>query len=450
MFERLFDESARTRDGSPGGWGRRHPVCNAVISACGLEARAPGEKPPSPDFSLEILKTVLAATATLAAAVLSFGCGSGGEVSISPLPTGSGTSDLGPGVRPLSFGPGYKGSPRWSSDGERIAFTVDGYVVDKPLRGGETERWTARDFGATEIESHSGESMILLGDGGGDDASGTLYRSLGEEAGGGGDSPDVSEIAPEVLAAEPLGDGEAALAAIRSGPDESEVSLVRGDEVGRTFGDPIEGSVSGLSLSPDQRRAALAVATPGEEAATELHALDLAGGSGGEVASLEGGRQIFGSPQWTGSGIYYVAGTVESGEENASLFGLYRIPEGSRQTEPAPGVGSDFAASSIQASPDGTKLAIIGRLHANSPTNLHILDLREDTFTSATSSEDMEIKNGPRDMAWSPDGESVAIVARGSFSNPTVRAASADSLLDEFYNLYEVPVENGADEGAGG
>ncbi len=404
-------------------------------------------------YKTALAARTLAVVSILAAGLLSFGCGGGGEVSISPLPTGDGSSDLGPGVRPLSFGPGYKGSPRWSSDGERIAFTVDGYVMDKPLRGGEMQRWTARDFGATEIESHSGQAMILLGESGEDDgesdeadASGTLYRSLGE---GGGDSPDVSEIAPEVFAAEPLGEGEAALAAIRHGPDESEVSLVRGDEVGRTFGDPIEGRVSGLSLSPDQSRAALAVAPPGGEAATELRALDLAGGSSVEVASLEGGRQIFGSPQWTESGIYYVAGTVESGEENSSLFGLYRVPEGSSQPEPAPGVGSDFAASSIQASPDGSKLAIIGRLYANSPTNLHILDLRTDAFTSATSSEDMEIKNGPRDMAWSPDGESVAIVARGSFSNPTVRAASADSLLDEFYNLYEVPVEDKANEDAG-
>lgn len=373
--------------------------------------------------------------AVFLAAMFSFACGSGGEVSISPLPTGSGTSDLGPGVRPLTFGPGYKSSPIWSSNGERIAFTVDGYVVDKPLRGGETQRWTARDLGATEIEAHDGQSITLVAGNAESNTTGTLYTSLG------GDSPEVSEAAAEVLAAESL--GESTLAAIRDGSDSSVVSLVRDDGIGRSFGDPVEGIVSGLSLSPSQSRATLAVAPPGEEAASELRVLDLANGSGGEVATLEDGRQIFGSPQWTESGIYFVAGTEESGEENSSLYGLYRIPEGSRQPEAAPGVGSDFAASSIQASPDGTKLAVIGRSHANAPTNLHILDLEADTLESATSSEDMEIKNGPSDMAWSPDGESVAIIARGSFSNPTVRSASADSLLEEFYNLYEVPVGGG-------
>jgi Tol biopolymer transport system component len=379
-----------------------------------------------------LAKAAFAATLLVAGLV---SC-AGEEVSISPLPTGSETSDLGSGVRPLSFGPGYKGSPTWSSSGERIAFTVDGYVVDKSLRGGEPSRWTPRDFGATEIEAHTGETMLLLGEDGENAEVETLYEALGND----GDSPEVSEISPDILAAEQLGESDAVLAAIRDGSEGSEISVVRKDGVGRSFGEPIEGSVTGLSLSPNQRRAVLAVAPPGEENASELRLLDLANGSGGEIARLGEGREIFGSPQWTESGIYYVAGTEESEDESSSLYGLYRVPEGSNRAERAPGVGSEFAASSIKASPDGTKLAIIGRLYANSPTNLHILDLRNETFTPATSSEDMEIKNGPKDMAWSPDGESIAIVARGSFSNPTVRAASADSLLEEFYNLYEVPV----------
>jgi TolB protein len=55
----------------------------------------------------------------------------------------------------------------------------------------------------------------------------------------------------------------------------------------------------------------------------------------------------------------------------------------------------------------------------------------------------MDIKTGPDDLAWSPDGESVAIVARGALSEePHVRAGPADSLLEDFYNLYEVPVED--------
>jgi hypothetical protein len=53
----------------------------------------------------------------------------------------------------------------------------------------------------------------------------------------------------------------------------------------------------------------------------------------------------------------------------------------------------------------------------------------------------MEIKTGPGDLAWSPDGKSVAIVARGIFSEePRVRAAPKEALLEDFYNLYEVPV----------
>jgi TolB protein len=57
----------------------------------------------------------------------------------------------------------------------------------------------------------------------------------------------------------------------------------------------------------------------------------------------------------------------------------------------------------------------------------------------------MEIKTGPDDLAWSPGGESIAIVARGALSEePRVRAAPKGSLLEDFYNLYEVPVEGRA------
>ena len=57
----------------------------------------------------------------------------------------------------------------------------------------------------------------------------------------------------------------------------------------------------------------------------------------------------------------------------------------------------------------------------------------------------MDIKTGPDDLAWSPDGESVAIVARGALSDePSVHAGPADALLEDFYNLYEIPVESAA------
>jgi hypothetical protein len=58
-----------------------------------------------------------------------------------------------------------------------------------------------------------------------------------------------------------------------------------------------------------------------------------------------------------------------------------------------------------------------------------------------TTNEDMEIKTGPDDLAWSPGGDSVAIVARGALSDePRVRAAPKRALLEDFYNLYEIPV----------
>ncbi|MCA1848543.1 MAG: hypothetical protein LC704_06085, partial [Actinobacteria bacterium] len=49
------------------------------------------------------------------------------EVSIPPLSAEGGRADpgLGPGTHPLSSGPGYKGSPSWSPEGDRIAFTID-------------------------------------------------------------------------------------------------------------------------------------------------------------------------------------------------------------------------------------------------------------------------------------------------------------------------------------
>ena len=59
-----------------------------------------------------------------------------------------------------------------------------------------------------------------------------------------------------------------------------------------------------------------------------------------------------------------------------------------------------------------------------------------------TTNEDMDIKTGPDDLAWSPTGTSVALVARGaSTGEPEVRAAPAEDVLDDFYNLYEVPID---------
>ena len=115
-------------------------------------------------------------------------------------------------------------------------------------------------------------------------------------------------------------------------------------------------------------------------------------------------------------------------------------------TEPAPGVGEDFVAASIRDSPDGERLGVIGRLNPKSPTNLYVLDPLAKDLTAVTTNEDMEIKTGPDDLAWSPGGQSVAVIARGTPSTePEVRADPADRLLRDFYNLYEILVDGPED-----
>jgi TolB protein len=104
-------------------------------------------------------------------------------------------------------------------------------------------------------------------------------------------------------------------------------------------------------------------------------------------------------------------------------------------------VGEDFVASSIRISPDDTRLAVIGRLSPKSPINLYVLDPAAKKLEAVTANEDMEIKTDPDDLAWSPDGKNVTIVARGvPSSEPEVRTEPAVRLVRDFYNLYEVPI----------
>src|SRR5215218_10696283 len=100
------------------------------------------------------------------AAVFAAGCAHAEEeTSIAPLAPAAGRVDpgLGPGTRALSSGPGYKGSPSWSPGGVRIAFSVDGYVVDRPAHSGESRRWTTRDFVARDIKWTSDDTLAVLG-----------------------------------------------------------------------------------------------------------------------------------------------------------------------------------------------------------------------------------------------------------------------------------------------
>ncbi|MDP8946697.1 MAG: hypothetical protein M3N09_01165, partial [Actinomycetota bacterium] len=86
-------------------------------------------------------------------------------MSISPLSAAEGGADagLGPGTRALSSGPGYKASPSWSPRGDRIAFTVDGYVVDRAVKARDVRRWTTRDLVAEDVEWTSESSLAIFG-----------------------------------------------------------------------------------------------------------------------------------------------------------------------------------------------------------------------------------------------------------------------------------------------
>jgi len=368
------------------------------------------------------------------------------ETLIPPLSaTGEGVDPgLGPEAQPLSSGPGYKGSPSFSPRGGRIAYTVDGYVVDRPVGTGDSRRWTTKDFVAENAEWTSEGSLAIFGAASGpvpeERASRSLYRARSGEG-----SLGVKEVATDVLAMSPGPGGEGLIVALQTGAHQSELALL-GDSgtVDRVYTSTVGGRVTGLSLSPDGRRAVLAVRVAGGRTSFELYVFDLRAGTHRRIARLDEGLEIFGAPQWTDEGICYVVGKegAPGGGGTEPLYDLYSITPDSGVPEPTPGVGEDFVASSIQVSPDGEHLAIIGRLNPKAPINLYVLDLAAQNLEDLTVNEDMEIKTGPDDLAWSPGGKSIAIVARGALSEePRMRAAPKEALLEDFYNLYEVPAE---------
>src|SRR5688500_4141219 len=370
------------------------------------------------------------------------------EVSIAPLVPAAGRVDpgLGPGTRALSSGPGYKGSPSWSPGGARIAFTVAGYAVDRPTDSEDLRRWTTRDFIAEDTEWISEDTLMILGaapPSGTEETPSSLYRARADE-----DSLELEKIDKEVSA---LGPGRGGLIfALGRGAFESGLALTRGSgNVHRVYSKSIKGHVASLSLSPDGDEAVLAVRPPGDLETSVLHVFDLRKGKGREITRLDGNQEILGTPQWTGQYLYFAAGeknTPADRDGSEPLYEIYRVPEEGGAPEPAPGVGEDFVAASISVSPDGERLAVIGRLNPKSPTNLYVLDPLAKDLTAVTTNEDMEIKTGPDDLAWSPGGQSVAVIARGTPSTePEVRADPADRLLRDFYNLYEILVDGPED-----
>lgn len=374
----------------------------------------------------------------IAFAVLATGCGNTTQsVPIEPLPAGQDRADfgLGPGVRPLSFGPGDKSAPAWSPTDERIAFVVDGYVVDKSLYDQDLRRWTTRDFGASRAEWRFTEGLTIFADNPSPDTeeSGAVYRTLQKNT-----SFAVEEIATGAWTMSPGPGGKGLIVALETSPYESGLARIGVDgKVNQLYTNLIGGRVTGLSLSPDGGQ--VAVAARGA-ATVALYVLDLKTGESKTIARLDPGMEIHGDPQWTDRGIYYVAGEEDTGKRDVAPQILYRMPMGA-SPEPAPGIGEDFVASSLRVSPDGKRIAIVGRRNPTSSTNLYILDLATDRLEAVTTNENMEIKTGPYDLAWSTSGDRVAIVARGVISGPRVLSAPADTLLTDFYNLYEVPVK---------
>ena len=367
------------------------------------------------------------------------------EGPIQPLPPTEGRVNpgLGPEARPLSSGPGYKGSPSWSPGGDRVAFIVDGYVVDRTVDGERLTRWTTKDFVAAEAEWTADGVLNMLGGAGATEGQpGAVYRTDPEREG----SLGVEEIAAGVLAMTPGPERKDVTLALEAGPEQSAVALLRAGRIERLYTGRVPGTVTAASPSPDGDGVVLAVRPPGKPSgdggSRELHLFDFRSGLSRKISELEEGRSIYGAPQWTDRGIYFVAGAMSpSSNDDDPLYKLYRAPPGPGTPEPAPGVGEDFTAGGARVSPGGGRLAVVGRLNPNSPLNLYVLNLRTGSFDAVTTNEDMEIKTGPDDLAWSPAGTSLAIVARGASSGePEVRAAPADELLDAFYNLYEVPI----------
>lgn len=367
---------------------------------------------------------------------------------ISPSPVGQRPADfgLGPGIRPLSSGPGDKGSPNWSVSGERIAFVVDGYVVEKRINESEARRQTTRDFGAKRVTwTSSGRLAVLAEDSISDprtastsseDPPQSVYSTSPD------DSLSVDKLATRVSAMASTTEEDGLLVALREGSSASRLAIVRRNGAVQTYGEVIDGEVTALSVIPNGDRAIATVQKPGPERNFEILSFSFPENRFQTLASLRAGLRVFGTPQWTSNGIYYVAGEKPGARDEVSPdYNLYRLAPGSNRPELAPGVGEDFVASSLKRNPEGDLLAVIGRRNPSSPVNLYVLRPGVGNLLAATTNENMEIKTETEDLAWSGDGSRVAIVARTVLSEPRVYDVPVDALVSDFYNIYEAPIE---------
>jgi Tol biopolymer transport system component len=417
---------------------------------------------PSRETSRLVLPVALASLALILIPVFA-GCGLIGDAregeTIQPASAETAADlGLGPGVRPLSFGPGDKGSPRVSPSGEKVAFVLDGYVAEKPLYAQTYLPRTASDFGAGHAEWLTDGSIAILtrqdeaGDGGArTPPAPSSLLDVRPDSSSSDDSSDVARSIENVTAVGGVPDG-GAVAAVAVTPESlgeptsSRLVLLRSSEKpASVYLRSIKGSVTGLSVSPDGRRAAMAVRRDAgdDEGRFEVQTYEFSEGQASRVARLPKGTEILGAPQWTRRGVYFVAGEATysaADDRNPADYDLYRVPEGSGSPEQVRGIGEDFVAASIIVSPDGQRLAVVGRRNPGFPTNLYVLDLASDTLEAATANENMEVKTNPLDLTWYPDGNHVILVARGALSGPEVYDAPAQTLSSAFYNLYAVPV----------
>lgn len=389
----------------------------------------------------------------LLAVVCLSGCFHRQEIEIPPEeePQNQSEIGLGPNVRPLSSGLGEKGSPSWSPSGDRIAFTVDDYVVEKTPAAQNFERKTTKDFTARRvIWTPAGNGLAILGADSRSNPAGALSSGgLGlYKTDQGEGSLEISRIVAGVraMAAGPP-DSQWVLLALENGGSGSGLAIMDSGGDVQPYAAEVEGEITGISISPDGRQAVLAVRSAADDR-FEIYTFSLPEESFERVARLEEGLEVFGDPQWTKQGFYYVAGEQEEVEvRDAAPFDLYRVPTGSSVPERAPGVGNDFVALNLKRAPEGNRLAVIGRRNPGSPENVYLLDLASESLEAATSNEDMQIKTGAEDLTWSADGDSVVVVARAVMSEPRVYSAPADTLVSDFYNLYEVATDGTAEGG---
>jgi hypothetical protein len=248
-------------------------------------------------------------------------------------------------------------------------------------------------------------------------------------------------LAENVAGAAPGGGG--VFAAVDTSSEDSPafrlVFVGAGESSPQVLPGELPGRVTGLSVGPDGARAVLSVE---REGVWEVWAYRFANGALRRLAVLREGVEILGDPQITARGAYFVAGESKdtAAADGPPPYALYQVRRDASREAPVEGVGETFSAAAIRVSPDGGSLAVLGRRGPGAPVELYVLDLATGDLRAATSNEDMEIRTNPGDLAWTPTGRAVLLVARGSLSGPETYDGPASDVRTAFFNLYEVPV----------